>query len=284
MSTESVRIDAHHHLWDLDVRPQEWTQELPALNRSFVVDDLTPLLAAHEVRGSILVETVNIAPETGEFLALAAQHPSILGVVGWVDLTAPDVTDRLAELRELPGGDHLVAIRHQVQLEADPNWLVRDVVLRGLRAVADAGLAFDLLVLPHQLPAAIEATRRVEQMSWVLDHAAKPRIADGQDEPWRSLIADLAAQPSVSCKLSGLVTEASLPWSVREIRPYAQDVLDAFGPERVMFGSDWPVCLLRASYDEVVAMTADLIAPLSPAEQAWVWGGAAVRAYGLGGY
>ncbi len=281
MSTDNVRLDAHHHLWDLDVRPQGWTKEFPVLDRSFRMDDLAPLLQANEIGGTILVETINVGPETGEFLALAAQDPTIRGVVGWVDLTASDVADRLAELRALPGGDHLVAVRHQVQLEPDPNWLIREDVLAGFRAVADAGLAFDLLVLPHQLPAAIEATRRVDHMNWVLDHAAKPPIASGELQPWQSLITELAGEPSVTCKLSGLVTEASDAWSIAQIRPYAEWVFEAFGPDRVMFGSDWPVALLRASYHEVVALTEELVAPLSAGEQAAIWGGAAMRAYRL---
>jgi L-fuconolactonase len=204
-------------------------------------------------------------------------------VVGWVDLTAPDVGEALDRLRALPGGELLVGIRHQVQDEEDPDWLSRPEVRRGLRAVAGAGLAYDLLVLVPQLAAARAAVRDLPAARFVLDHAAKPAIAGGSVEPWATELAALARLPNVTCKLSGLVTEARWEaWDAAAIRPYAEHVLGAFGPERVMFGSDWPVCELAATYAQVRELADALLEGLSPAERDAVLGGTAARAYGRG--
>jgi L-fuconolactonase len=275
------RVDAHHHVWDLRVRPQRWTAELPVLNRTFEMDELEPQLAASGVDGTVLVETINIPGETQELLELATKHPRVRGVVGWVDLTARDVADRIAALREAPGGDRLVGLRHQVQREPDPAWLTRPDVLRALAAVAESGLVFDLLVLPQQLGAAIDAVRRTEGGRFVLAHAGKPPIAGGALEPWATLVGVLAAYDNVACKLSGLATEASPEWSVTDLQPYAAHVLAVFGPDRVMAGSDWPVCLLRADYQTVWAANESLVAGMSDTERAQVLGGSATRWYGL---
>jgi L-fuconolactonase len=277
------RIDAHHHVWDLAVRDQPWTAELPAIRRTFAFDELRPELEKHGIDGTVLVQTISVPEETPEFLALAAAEPLIRGVVGWVDLTAADVADRLAELRAAPGGERLVGIRHGVQGEPDPWWLARPDVRRGLAAVADAGLGYDLLVVPPQLEAAIETVAALPQLRFVLDHAAKPPIRTGELEPWAGPIAELARYENVTCKLSGLVTEADLAsWTVADLRPYTDRLLAAFGPARLMFGSDWPVCLLAASYDEVVRVAEELTAGLSDDERTEVFGGTAARAYGLG--
>jgi L-fuconolactonase len=211
-----------------------------------------------------------------------ADTVSVVGVVGWIDLTAPDVADELAALRADPGGDLLVGIRHLVQGEADPRWLCRPDVRRGLQAVAEAGLCYDLLTLPHQLPAAIETVRALPQLTFVLDHLSKPPIASGELEPWATDLRELAAEPNVLCKLSGMVTETDhTSWTVASLRPYADVALEAFGPSRVMFGSDWPVCLLAASYAQVAEAAAQLVGELSSAEQDQIFGGTAVHAYRL---
>lgn len=279
--TDQIRIDAHHHLWDLTVRDQEWTVDFPGIRRSFFLDDLRPELVRNAVDGTVLVQTITVAAETPELLALAACTPEVLGVVGWVDLTAPDVADAIARLKGLPGGDLLVGVRHQVQSEPDPEWLLRDDVGRGLRAVADAGLVYDILVTHHQLAAAVKAVDTVPGLRWVLDHAGKPAIGGGLMDPWRDQLTALAAHEAVSCKLSGLVTEAGEDWSADRLRPYAHHVIDRFGADRVMFGSDWPVCLLRSSYDEVVELAEDALADLNADERRAVWGGTAARWYGL---
>lgn len=277
-------VDAHHHVWDLSVRDQDWIKgpELQPLRRNFGVGDLAPEARAAGVGRTVLVQTITVPQETPEFLALAAEHELIAGVVGWTDLTRPDIADELSRLRELPGGRYLKGIRHQVQGEADPEWLLRADVRRGLAAVAEAGLVYDLVVLPHQLPACVEAATDLPGLTFVLDHSGKPPIASGSREPWTRDVRALAALPNTVCKLSGLVTEADLAdWTVTDLRPYADAVLEAFGPGRLMFGSDWPVCTLAATYGEVLEAAAELTATLSDAERTQVFEGTAVRVYGL---
>jgi L-fuconolactonase len=280
--TRIRRVDAHHHVWDLAVRDQPWTAEFPLLRRSFGLDELRPRLVAHDIDGTVLVQTLTVADETPELLALAAREPTVLGVVGWADLTADDVTARLDELCARPGGERLVGIRHQVQHEPDVRWLCRPDVRRGLATVGDAGLVYDLLITPPQLAAALETVTALPGLGFVLDHAAKPRIRQGELEPWRTRMVELAARDNVTVKLSGLVTEAdTAAWRIEDLRPYADTVLTAFGPDRVMFGSDWPLCLLAASYDAVVDAAEQLTAGLSAHERAAVFGTTAARAYGL---
>jgi L-fuconolactonase len=277
-------VDAHHHVWDLTVRDQDWItgEALAPIRRDFGVPDLEPEAAAVGVTRTVVVQTVTVAEETPELLELAADSRLVAGVVGWVDLTAPDVADRLAALRELPGGDALVGIRHQVQSEPDPDWLVSEGALRGLAAVENAGLVYDLVLVAHQLPAAARAAELLPGLSFVLDHLGKPPIAAGGMEPWASDVRRLAALPNASCKLSGMVTEADWDhWKPDDLRPYADTVLDAFGPDRLMFGSDWPVCTLVAGYREVFDLAQDLTGRLSEAERAAVFGGTATRIYGL---
>ncbi|MFG2640752.1 amidohydrolase family protein [Streptomyces sp. NPDC048370] len=281
----AVRIvDAHHHVWDLSVRDQDWIvgDELASLRRGFTLADLEPEARAAGVTATVLVQTVTVAEETPELLALASAGPLVAGVVGWTDLTAPDVADELARLRELPGGDRLVGIRHQVQSEPDPLWLLRPDVLRGLGAVAEAGLAYDLVVLPHQLPAAASAAFLLPQLTFVLDHLGKPPIATQERETWARGLRLLAELPHTVAKLSGLATEARWDsWTVDDLRPYTDTALEALGPDRLMFGSDWPVCRLAASYGQVVDSVRELTAGLSAAEQSSIFAGTATRVYGL---
>ncbi|GLF92779.1 amidohydrolase family protein [Streptomyces yaizuensis] len=277
-------VDAHHHVWDLAVRDQDWITgpALAPIRRDFSAADLAAGARPAGVAATVVVQTVTVAGETPELLALAAADDLVAGVVGWVDLTAPDVADRLAGLRELPGGECLSGIRHQVQGEADPRWLLRPDVQRGLAAVAAAGLVYDLVVLPHQLPAATEAAGRRPELTFVLDHLGKPPVAAREPEPWAGLLRALAARPNTVGKLSGLVTEATWDsWTTDDLRPYARVALDAFGPSRLMFGSDWPVCLLAADYGGVLAAARDLTGGLSAPERADVFGAVARRVYGL---
>ncbi|MFF2461023.1 amidohydrolase family protein [Streptomyces mirabilis] len=279
-----MRVDAHHHVWDLSVRDQDWITgpELRPLRRDFGVADLAPQARAAGVDRTVLVQTVTVPEETPEFLALAEQGELIAGVVGWTDLTRPDVADELAWLRGLPGGRHLKGIRHQVQGEPDPEWLLRPDVRDGLAAVAEAGLVYDLVVLPHQLPACVRAAAGHPGLTFVLDHLGKPPIATGALRRWATAVRALAALPNTVCKLSGMVTEADhAKWTVDGLRPYADTVLDAFGPGRLMFGSDWPVCTLAASYGQVVDVAEELTGGLGAEERAEVFGGTATRVYRL---
>ena len=211
------RIDSHHHLWDLAVRDQAWTVPFPVLHRSFTMSDLRPGLEAESIDGTVLVQSLALAQETPELLDIARTDPHIVGVVGWVDLTAPDVGDRLAELAD----PLLVGIRHLVQDESDPDWLMRPRVRRGIAAVAAAGLAYDLLIRPAQLPAAIELVNSLPDVSFVLDHGGKPPIASGLTEPWKQHLTALAARQNVAVKLSGLVTEAGHDFVSGTFLPYS---------------------------------------------------------------
>ncbi|MFF3303715.1 amidohydrolase family protein [Streptomyces sp. NPDC002908] len=284
MHPQPLVIDAHHHVWDLDVRDQDWItgEELAPIRRTFTLDDLAPEARTAGVGATVLVQTVTVAEETPEFLALAHGSDLVAGVVGWTDLTAPDVAGTLAALRSLPGGDRLVGIRHQVQGETDPEWLLRPDVLRGLRAVAAAGLVYDVIVRPHQLPAATRAAELLPGLTFVLDHAGKPPVALGTTRPWADGLRALAALPNTVCKLSGLVTEADpRSWTVEALRPYADTVIEAFGAGRLMFGSDWPVCRLAAGYAEVLDVARELTGRLGEDEQRSVFAGTAQRVYGL---
>ena len=276
-------VDAHHHLWDPASGDDPWLTNAPAaIHRRFGPEDLAPPLVAAGVERTILVQTRSSLEETREFLATAAATPFIAGIVGWVDLADPSVGDTIEELRAGPGGRRLVGIRHQGHDEPDPDWLLRPDVRRGLAAVADAGLAYDLLVRPRELPAALAVAQALPGTRFVVDHLAKPPIANGEFEPWAGLLSAFAPLAHVAVKLSGLVTEADwTAWTVDDLQPYVDHALEVFGPERVLFGSDWPVCLLAASYEVVVDTARTLTVGLSPIERAAVFGGTAERVYRL---
>jgi L-fuconolactonase len=284
-------VDAHHHLWDLAVRDQPWTAGLAPLRRSFGLGDLRPALRDGNVTATVLVQTITVPEETPEMLALAAAEPVIAGVVGWTALESPAIADRLAELRSLPGGSALVGIRHQVQEEPDPRWLCRPDVRRGLAAVGAAGLAYDMLVTAGQLPAVLETVRALPEVRFVLDHAGNPPAGDAVDgdtadgdaaAAWRQVITELGRSENLTVKFSGLVTRA-YPGKVPPalLRSWADLLLTAFGPDRMMFGSDWPVCTLSAPYDEVLAATREIASSLSPAEQRALLAETARRFYRL---
>jgi L-fuconolactonase len=280
----TLRIDAHHHLWDLTARPQPWMvgAEVAPLRRNFAVTDLTAALAGHDVDGTVVVQTVADVTETEELLDLAMAEPLIAGVVGYVDVAAPDVGAQIDRLQQRASGRWLVGVRSLVQYETDPNWLRRPDVVAGLRAVASHGLVHDLLIQPHQIDAAIDAVSVVDEGTFVVDHLAKPNIADDLWEPWARGLADLALRPNVTAKLSGLVTEAHwATWTTDQLRPYVDHALAVFGPSRLMFGSDWPVCTLAATYDRVVESMSSLTSMLSPDEHTAVFGGTATTVYSL---
>jgi len=278
-----VIVDAHHHFWDPDRADYPWmTDELGPIRRRFGPEDLAPLLSGTGVDRTILVQTRSSHEETREFLAIAATTPFVAGVIGWVDLTDSGVADAIASLRTGPGGARLVGFRHQVHDEPDPDWLLRPDVRRGLMAVGAAGLVYDLLVRPRELPAARQVARAMPDVRFVIDHLAKPPIRDGAMHPWADLLAPFGELPNVSCKVSGLVTEADWAgWQPTDIRPFVDHAINVFGPERLMFGSDWPVCLLAAAYERVHELASDALGHLDDADRALVFGGNAMAIYRL---
>ena len=273
-----MRIDAHQHFLDPARADYPWlTEELEPIRRRFGPDELGPLLRAHGIDGTVVVQAQTSLAETASLLETAAATPFVLGVVGWVDLTAPEPGRALAGL-----GPGLVGIRHPAHDEPDPRWLARPDVQSGLDVVEERGLVFDLLVREAELPAALEAVRRHPGLTFVVDHLAKPSARDGASEAWAGGLAALAAAPNVACKLSGLVTEAAWDdWRAAGLLDYLRLALDLFGPERCMFGSDWPVCLLAADYGAVLELVETAVADLVPAERDAVLGGTAARTYGL---
>ena len=271
-------VDAHQHFWDPAVEEYPWlaNDDLAAVRRRFDVDDLEPVLSANGVSGTVLVQALGSADETRRLLAVAEATPFVLGVVGWIDLTDPDAAGALVRM----AGGSLAGIRHQVEDEPDLDWLLRADVQRGISAVGNAGLVYDLLVRPAHLPATIETVRRHPDMRFVVDHVAKPPIRGGDTADWARDLEQLATLPNVSCKLSGLVLEADWgAWQVDELVPYYRRALDWFGPERSMFGSDWPLCLVAADYGEVLGLVRAALDDLAEAERAAVLGGNALRLY-----
>jgi L-fuconolactonase len=283
-----TRVDAHHHLWP-DPSPADYpwmTDDLAAIRRPFTTADLAPLLAANGIDRTVLVQTRASLDETTTFLATAAETPFIAGVVGWVDLTAPDVSEAIERLRFQPGGDRLVGIRHQVHDEPDPDWLRRPDVRRGIAAVGSAGLAYDLLVRTRELPAAAETVRILPEVRFVVDHLAKPPIHDGgaAEAAWADAMLPFAGLDNTWAKVSGLVTEADwTSWTPADLADPIRVAVNVFGPDRLLFGSDWPVCLLAASYERVVeaAKTGLEAAGLDDGEMVRVFGANAIEVYGL---
>lgn len=276
-----MRIDAHQHFWNLKQFPHPWiTEKLQPIHRNFLPEDFYPHLSQHRLQGSVLVQTFGSLEETRWFLSLANQQEFILGVVGWVDLQDPDVGEVLDALADHP---KLVGIRHVVHDEPDLHWLTRAEVLRGLGELAQRQLPYDLLLRPPHLPAAITVARRYPQLPLVVDHVAKPSIAAslGWDD-WAGGMAELARFPNVFCKLSGMITEASWQsWKPADLKKYVEHVLQHFGPERLMFGSDWPVCLLAGSYSQVIEALEQNLTHLSSAQQERIFGGTAEEFYNL---
>jgi L-fuconolactonase len=295
-------VDTHHHLWDPSAPYHAWLHEdqlwasedeMALLRRSFTVADLEPEARAAGVTSTVVVQTAAEPGETPELLSSAVAHDLIGAVVGWVDLASPGAGGALAALRDLPGGGYLAGIRHPVLAETDTQWLARPEVLRGLAAVADAGLVYDIVCLPSHLPAAVTAVTALPGLTFVLDHLGNPDADPDGDGPWAKAIRELGALPNTVCKLSGVLSAAfpagpattpanrSAAGIDPLIRRYYEVSVEAFGPDRLMFGSDWPPCTLSSPYRDVVAAAKLLTAELSTAEQAAVFAATACRTYGL---
>ena len=273
-------IDAHHHLWRLGKELRyDWLQNpgLEAIRHDYVLEDLQPLLRAEGIDRSIFVQTLADLDETRWALQLADQHSMLAGVVGWVDLASPECQLQVDEFR---GNPKFVGVRHVVHDEPDSNWIVRPEILSGLKILEAASIPFDLLFRPEHLHHVPTLARACPNLLLVIDHLAKPPIWSGRVESWLEAIRVAARFPNVFCKLSGMVTEADLQsWQPNDLRPYVDEVVHLFGPNRLMFGSDWPVCELAASYSQVHQVTRDLLANLSRTELTAIFGGTAVHFY-----
>ncbi|MFK7844018.1 MAG: amidohydrolase [Rhodothermales bacterium] len=249
----SLYLDTHQHFWKYDPVQYAWIDDtMDVIQRDFLPEDLEPVLKANGIAGCIAVQADQTEEETQFLLDLAGNHDFIKGVVGWVDLRAPDVHDRLAYFAQHP---KLKGIRHIVQGESDVNFLLRDDFIRGLRALKRHKLTYDILVFPHQLGAALELVRLLPEQSFVIDHMAKPYINDQFIDGWAVLMKAIAQHDNVHCKVSGIITEANWAhWSYEDIEPYLDVVFSAFGTKRTMFGSDWPVCLVAGSYKRMLGL------------------------------
>lgn len=284
----SPRIDAHQHFWDPAAGAYDYpwlADDYLPIRRRFALADLLPSLQRFDIAGTVLVQTWNSVAESRSFLELASHGDDIAGVVGWVDLTDAAVSDLITELKTGQHGRWLVGLRHLLHEESDPDWLLREDVRRGLAAVADAGIAYDLVGKTLHLPAMLRTVADFPRLRFVIDHIAKPDIKAHAMQPWLSLMSQFGPhRDHVWCKLSGMITEADWAnWTPDQLRPYVEDVLDIFGPERCMFGSDWPVCLVAGTYDRVVEALESCLADRTPEEHAQIFGRSAIDVYRLPG-
>jgi len=274
-----MKIDSHQHFWSYDEKQYPWIPQGSPLHRDWLPPDLAPLLAAAGFDGCIAVQARQSREESRWLLELSERHPIIMGVLGWVDLRAPDVERDLARLASHP---KFRGVRHVVQDEPHANFMLSADFLRGIGKLHAFGLTYDLLVYPRQLPAAIELVRRFPEQPFALDHIAKPPIKTGPLSPWREQIRELAKSPNVLCKVSGMVTEADhAAWQPADFAPYLEVVFAAFGEDRVMYGSDWPVCLLAGGYERVFQLADEATREWSNEARGKFFGGNAARFYGI---
>jgi len=274
------RIDAHHHFWKYSPAGYGWISDrMAVLRRDFLPEHLAAAVGRAGVSGVVTVQARQTTAETAWLLELAEKNDFIRGVVGWVPLVSPTVADDLARFAANP---KLKAVRHVLQGEPDEEFMLRADFNDGIRALKRFDLVYDILIFERHLPQTIQFVGRHPSQVFVLDHVAKPRIRENILQPWADNIRELARRANVYCKLSGMVTEADWQrWTPQQLRPYVDTVLEAFTPRRVMFGSDWPVCLLGTRYRDWTKTVEVLIAKLSPAEQDRIWAGTAIEAYQL---
>ena len=279
-----MRIDSHHHIWDLKLRPQTWMKgdELKPISRSILMNELEPELEKANIDFTVIVQTVPTPDETPEFLDLSLTHPKICAVVGWLDLESIDIRPQLEKYLSHPGAKNLVSIRDIAQDKPDPNWFLREDVIKNIHRIAEYGLTFDILTKPPQLAAAVEMVKQSPQNTFVLDHISKPYIAKSQMQPWADQISEIASHENVFVKVSGLFTEADWHnWNHQTFAPYLDHILNTFTPARMMFGSDWPVCLLAATYADTINLMEEFVKEFSVSEQESFWANNARRAYKL---
>ena len=272
-----MKLDSHQHFWIYDAAQYPWIPPGSPLQHDRLPGDLAPLLAAEGLDGSIAVQARQTLEESHWLLTLAEHHSSIKGVVGWVDLRSPRVEEDLAALAPHP---QFAGVRHVVQDEPDDNFMLGEEFLRGIATLEKFELTYDILIFPKQLPAAIALARKFPKQPFVLDHIAKPPIKERGMSPWREQIRELAKSPNVLCKISGMITEADQSaWKPKDLHPYLDVVFEAFGEDRLMYGSDWPVCLLAGSYAQVFGVVRDYIAGLPASAQEKILGGNAAKFY-----
>lgn len=278
-----MRIDSHHHLWDLSIRPQEWMvgDGMEPVRRNFLADDLRSAISGTKIERTILVHATTTNDETYELLALAETDPTIVGVVGWLQIDSPDAIADCEKYLQAPGASYLKGIRDVAQDLPDSNYLAKPQSIATVQQLGKMGLTYDILTKTPELKAAIELVKACPNVQFVLDHISKPYIAKEEIEPWKSLITELAAFENVSCKISGMVTEAKWnTWQTIDFAPYVDHIIASFTPQRLMFGSDWPVALLAASsYSEVVHLAESLTAKFSETDNERFWLENAISAY-----
>ena len=273
-------VDTHVHYWQLEQFEHPPFESGSILHRDFLPQHIKPSMDGCGVQRTLAVQALSSVEATRWLLKLAGKRTYIGGVVGWVDLTSPDVGRTLDELATDP---NFKGVRHPVENDPQPDWLVREDVLRGLNELSQRNLPYDLLVKPPHLPQVLTVAERVPDLRMVVDHIAKPPIQDGTRDGWVRDLAEVARLPSVYCKLSGMITEADHKnWTPADLKPYIDTVLDLFGEDRVMFGSDWPVCLLAGSYVEVHTALVEALRPVSPETYAKIFGLNAIDFYQLG--
>ncbi|MBJ6368394.1 amidohydrolase family protein [Snuella sedimenti] len=271
-------IDSHQHFWIYDPKRHDWIGD-PIIQKDFTPEDLKKIYKENSVDGCVAVQADQTLGETDFLLDLASKNEFIKGVVGWIDLRTKNIDDTLQQYK-----DHkkLKGFRHIVQGEPDPNFLLRPEFTRGISKLETYDLCYDILVFPHQLGAVLEFVKQFPNQKFVIDHIAKPYIKDGFYDGWAILIKEIAKQENVFCKLSGMITEADFnTWTPTQITPYMELVLEAFGTSRLMYGSDWPVCLLAGSYSKVKDLVVNFVASLSDEEQQAIMGNNAIRFYNL---
>lgn len=272
-----MKIDAHQHFWALARGDYGWlTPDLGQIYRDFGPDDLAPLLQAQGIDGTILVQAAPTVAETEYLLSLADKTPFIKGVVGWVDFDAPDARAQIIRLATHPA---LVGLRPMIQDIADPNWMLGAALRPAFEAIQSNDLTFDALTLPQHLGPLRQLLARHPDMRVVIDHGSKPLIRDGVLDGWAEDMAAIARDTNAFCKLSGLVTEAAPDWTVRDLYPYVDHLLNTFGPSRLIWGSDWPVCTLASSYERWIDATDELLNALSSIDRSAILGGNAAKAY-----
>jgi L-fuconolactonase len=275
-----LKIDSHQHFWRNTASEYAWiTEEKSVIRRDFFPEDLREEITAAGVNAVISVQASQTIEETRWLLELAGANDFIKGVVGWAPLIDPAVDEVLASLNAQP---KLVGVRHVLQDEPDPFFMLREDFNRGIDNLKPLGLPYDILIFERHLPQTIEFVDRHEGQVFIVDHLAKPRVKDRQLSPWQENMRELARRPHLYCKLSGLVTEAAYhDWTTDQLKPYIETILSAFGPARIMFGSDWPVCLLASGYKQWVDIVAGAVGALSDTEQKRIWAGTAIEAYKL---